>query len=755
MSKKAIAIILIIFLLAVPAANAVDITAVSAVDIPDKNSTAAEEFIGNENETKKPSVEKELTEAIGVYKTLFGSTDDYENFNSYVSEYSGVKTYSLSWSNNDYKININAEIGIDGKLYSYSYSDNSRTYQQSITIPSLSKTEAINKAYEFIIRVSPEIKNLISKDFAVINYYNSYYSVQFYSVAHGISINNESVYVNIDKDGAITSYNRRNISNNIVFPGEYKSLPNGDIMNALKKEFPFKLVYRTVYPNGYDKPAQVKLYYQLNDNYYGHVINGTTGELLKIEYGMYTGVNTQTMAEEADIIAGAPGADGGYGRSEKNLTEAEKVSIEILKTFITVDDAAKILKSKNLIDFGDDYYVYNYQLHSRESIYTNAKTYYWNISYRNKNDNYVYTDIDALTGEIYNLYAHNTYDYKKAGEYKYTLDDCKNAAEKYLGELYPGKIKEFKINDYSINEIKYNDMVSQYYFSYSRYVNGIAFSDNIYISINPDNLKVFSLSFNYSDAKFPATDNIITADKAADKYWSAFGLTPEYTLYVSIDGGVLKMPYYKIANELKKLLPTYRYDIYCFIDAKNGKAVEYNDSEITVDKNKFYSPEGFTDIAGHKYEKEIKLLYDIDCIKLSGNKKFYPDNAITYSEFANMLTASGYYTSPTPIYVEYRSSYDKKLSSPANNNDQTPLTRVEAIKLYIEVLGYDKIAGLKGIFKVDYFKDADKIADDMTGYVAIAYGLGILDGFGDSLSPMAKLTKGEAAYLISNYISLN
>jgi hypothetical protein len=79
------------------------------------------------------------------------------------------------------------------------------------------------------------------------------------------------------------------------------------------------------------------------------------------------------------------------------------------------------------------------------------------------------------------------------------------------------------------------------------------------------------------------------------------------------------------------------------------------------------------------------------------------------------------------------------------------VTREDAVKFLVRALKYDKVADIKGIYNIP-FKDKAGINRKLTGYVAIAAGLGIVDVKSAYFRPKALLTRGESAILIYNYL---
>lgn len=690
--------------------------------------------------TLPESSEKELTQAILTFKNIFGDTDEYKNFYHYINEYNGVKIFHLYWNEDTSNNQISASVGTNGIIYSYNYYDNNTSSKH---IPNFFKDEALEIAYEFIKTIVTDEIESISKDYAMVSY-NSYqgsYNVTFYRMANDLLVENESISVGIGQDKKVISYYRDSFSTKATYPDVPKLLEKDDVLNSLNENLPFELVYRTIYPNGYNNKAIVKLFYQVNSKAYSQVINAETGKLFNVEnnysYIPAGGAKTadSSVAEELSIRG-----------VEYELTEVEKVAVDLQKSFVTVDDITKTLLNIDEINFNDNYKVSNSHLSTQKSPYTHKETYEWYVTYINDNGDSAKTVAYAETGEIKSYVSQEkNAEYKAINEYKNKYQDAVTAVDIFMTKYFGDKFSEFKLDKYEYSD---DQKLSSYYYNYKRYVNDIEFSDTAGVMVNPDTLEITSFELNYSDAKFPPTEKVITPTKAAEKYWDFYGLTPYYTVYDDIKDNVIHSSIGSYSNTEKYMMPVYSYKYtYNYIDALTGKVVKYNGEDATYVPIKYYKSNVFIDIEGHEYENEIYVLSQIDAIK-NDTDKYEPDKSITQDEFSDIISVLGF---------GYRPYYGVVVETPSSNtrvivkSDDT-LTREAAIKILVTNLGYSEIAELSSIFDVSYFTDADKISDDHIGYIAIAKGMGLLDTFGEKLSPKSKLTKGEAAYIAYQYL---
>jgi len=82
---------------------------------------------------------------------------------------------------------------------------------------------------------------------------------------------------------------------------------------------------------------------------------------------------------------------------------------------------------------------------------------------------------------------------------------------------------------------------------------------------------------------------------------------------------------------------------------------------------------------------------------------------------------------------------------------EVPITREEAAKFAVRMIGLERAAEIKGIYKLN-FKDADKISPELEGYVAIANGVGLLKDYGEIIDPKGFLNRLEAVITIYDYL---
>ncbi|MBO4780903.1 MAG: S-layer homology domain-containing protein, partial [Lachnospiraceae bacterium] len=325
--------------------------------------------------------------------------------------------------------------------------------------------------------------------------------------------------------------------------------------------------------------------------------------------------------------------------------------------------------------------------------------------------------------------------------------------EEFIKETDSDKFEYVKkTNDYNqtvtiyyANGNKDYDKVGGYSFTYGRYYKDIPFSANsISGAVEAVTGKVTRYYVNWTDAELPEPENVIGEQKAFDAYIACDGFDLIYELVSKYENSG---SYYGVDREAKARL-VYRTAISPnLIDAFTGKQIDWSGEE--------YKPAGvsykYTDIAGTKYERAIKLLADMG-LGFDG-EEFKPGQKITNAEFEKLLTNNN-----VNRYYSYGYYYDVEEDEDDPEDlipdDETKVTRQEAAKLIITAMGGAKMAEMD-IYKTGY-SDEKKIDKGNIGYVALCKGLNIMGAkSGKKFKPNSAITRGEAADLVIRMMSAN
>ena len=146
-------------------------------------------------------------------------------------------------------------------------------------------------------------------------------------------------------------------------------------------------------------------------------------------------------------------------------------------------------------------------------------------------------------------------------------------------------------------------------------------------------------------------------------------------------------------------------------------------------------------MAGHWAEAEVQTLCDLG-FGFAGTS-FRPDEAISREDYRTLLNAFGKY----PAVAENESGLSEE------NGGET-LTRVQAVRDIIDAAGYSKVARLTDIYVSDFADNGELDREDV-GFIAIARGLGFIQGDMQLFRPYDALTRAEAVTMLFNFLKLS
>lgn len=425
---------------------------------------------------------------------------------------------------------------------------------------------------------------------------------------------------------------------------------------------------------------------------------------------------------------------------------------------------------------------------------------------------YAHAQVDAKTGKIINFSSslRGSYYYEQnelpVPEKKLTQQESEKLFEEFVKSQIPEKLeKTRKQESYETNVIKYHTDLSgkdavrtpiygAYGINYVRVNEGLDFThNNIYGTVDAVTGKISSFGYSWMDnVIFESPADAMSAEEAFkvycekadfDKYYERYdvytlremktetneekfrafilSLKENYSNYEEIikkyapgidtkkvRNAILAADEYGLVQLAAEYFGVKDYDMEYFynsaaelydrsstarlvyktnisgvrISALRGERVNYSGKPVIEE----YTGD-FSDISGHWAEDYITVLADLGIVARAEN--FDPEAFVSAEEFSALLSNASYYSHTA----------DKE------DND---FTRIDAVKLIIGALGYDKVAQLD-IYRTE-FSDNPEIAASDVGYLAIAYGLGIINGDAGTKTfrPNERITKAEAAKLV-------
>jgi len=697
-------------------------------------------------ETTDSSLEKAINNA----KAKIDVPAEYTKFDYSVSGYNGEKSWRLTWSapnDSKEKGNVNIQIDDSGVITNYyKFSPNDENYSTS-KLPKYSRQTAEEIAKAFVEKVQPGIASKLESDndsfryLGMVDYYFNFHYVQDSVPYYGFNCS-----VNVDsRTGEVKNYNANKITD-IVFPSKTGAVNKDIIEKAIIAGKGLELRYMQSFAEdnyilfpAYTLTQNGKTQY---DAFTGEVVKATTD---RIYYDGYA------MADKAMASTAA-----GYGNTAaNNLTKQELDAVKKVANVMSSEDAEKIIRAFPELKLDDTYKVNYFNLYKNNK---NKDQYIWNMSFQKVNDkqtadkviysDYVSASIDAETGKMLNF---NTGYYgEPTKEYKVDYATAKAAAEALAKKLDSDKFAQTELStERSTPEILPLDSYksSYYSFNFRRIVNGIpADGDFIQVGINATTGNVTNYSVEWYNGQFPAIDKIIPIEQAYKVLFEQVGVDLTY-VNTQVNNQILPKTGDKAKAEIKLVYmvnsrkPT-------TIDALTGVLLDYQGKPYVEKVTKQY-----TDIAGHFSEQAVKVLQEFGVG--FDSDKFLPDQSITQAEFLELIMKSldNYFTQNIPKDKQQDYIYDNLMRRGIISKEEiapdSKLSREAAVKFIIRNMGLKKAADIKGIYVSD-FKDANSISDDMIGYVCIAKGLSLVNGYNGYFMPKETMSRGEAAVLLYN-----
>ncbi len=709
---------------------------------------------------------KYLEEFFGIEITEEYKANAYLN-NNIISDKS---LWNVNWSLQREKENININTIIDASndnlisMSKYNYG------KESSEIPSISYSEAkeiaLNKMKEICKNKASEV--ITSNDNLTLNGNYGEYTFNFVRVNQEVPYEQNNIFFAIDGySGEVKRFNI-NWDEDAQFPKVDKAIPVSKAENLFVDSIDFNLVYNK-YKNKYrfqdeENLKNIKLVYDilLNNGVY---IEATSGK------AFFQYENKENEKKEIDLtekeMEEILNKYKEFKELDENLTQSdvEKIALEFIKDNI----GEEFILQNAYFDSNDREKEKIWYLdYSKEESYDEKTSI--DITKQNKDDNeekkeeYVKITnvgilIDSVTGQIksMNQYSHirnsngmRYYNDEDEFEATVTWEEGYKKAIEIIGEYYGDKVKKL---DFHVEKQIYTDREGKptrerrYYYTFNRVENGIPFNENsIRVCI---------------DAKDGSITNF-------DKYWYKDGefVSPEKKLSEKAIEKKFRdkyEPQLKFINKDNKINLVYEIkgneEIYAFkdFDAFDGDILNYNGEEIIEDTEAF-----FKEIENSKVKKELEILAYSGLLDI---RDFKLDKEVTNKEVIKLIVdAYGY----RPYVVEDNREYnmlkadskemeknhisdDEGNETPQNGYDLTDkdyiemakfygiidgeiteeilnekVDRVDLAKVMIKFTGYEDIAKISDIFKVNA-KDEEEIEEEMKGYVALSLGFNILE----------------------------
>lgn len=559
-----------------------------------------------------------------------------------------------------------------------------------LTLPVVSKNIALTVARSFLKANCPEIIDEINIDAPSITYSKSY--PYGYNIVFSRIING-IVYSENNVSVFIDSKNGNVVSYTKKFSNDITAEDTSSLIDEETAK------------------AQYKLSVGLNLQYNKKIINNQIQTYLT-----YTADDVIINAVTGNIIPTTyyiP-SDGYF---DVTYT-AEKVSEYIDDgTTISIVEADNFARSIDELEITDDY-----DITSVNYLKNRDDTYLISLIYENVSSSKVVT-LNAKTGLLAEYYDNSPNDD--------TSGNGENIAEEFAEKYY---------SEYTNSVVKRKNTDRQNtILLYERLVNDIPYKSNgLYICYTNGKLKC--VSFAWDNVSFDSTKDVISTDEAYEQLFKKCGL---------------ELTYYRRDNNI--LTPVYRLSSKGtgIIDANNGRQLNYDGSIYYQAKEMNY-----IDINSHYAGDIARKMSDCDIYVSSGNV-FLADYIsqqeylLLISEFIDgtkpVLSTTGMLTDDQSEML-YAYMYSNKIIDRSEASPNSYITRADAVKYFLKILGYGTIGDMSEIF-IRHFNDSDDISEDDIGYVELARSMGLINGTGENcFKPNDLITNGDSLIIMYNYL---
>lgn len=694
-----------------------------------------------------------LEEIIKLVKPKLSIPEEYSVFEWY---FSGENIYSdhsweLMWSSEKSgEGHVSVSCDDKGRITNY-YSYKQRPER---SIPVYLKEELEGTALDFVKKIAPDAKLVLSSSQGYYSDYNGAYTYRFVREENGIKYPSNTATVRVDyATGEVTSfYLTYDYDVTVEAAENIISAEKAAEILSTKQKMELSYVLNTKDVDG-KRVHRAVLVYSPALSYVS--VDAVTGEIY-----LETSNASRLPTGAGDKLMGGVMNDSASkeesAEDEYRLTEEELEQLGVLESLIKKEDAVAVIMSN------DSFYFDSALMLTRASLdirydYRNdpddSKKYVWNLEFstpfiKNIGNKYASACVDAHSGELVSYYCQlkNYIDYESTlPEIKYSEEECIGIFEGFLKDILPekaaltGKTQGVQTN-IVIRELredgKYNNTYGAYCFSKIRENEGIPFNyDGIYATVDAISGKISEFSYSWHDSiTFDSPGDAIGEEKALESYLSLSDFDTYYERYdeYSLREDVKEEKYEALDVYAKESTARLVYNVNPESTVSRISALEGVEANYSGEPTEILYEGEISDISSHWAQRDIKLLRDLAIIK--NEELFRPDEAITKAELEAMVNA---------VCGIYKAQQD----------DSATVTRLDAIKYAVEGLGYGKVASLSGIYKTDY-ADKDTIPENSLGYLAIAHGLGIVDGDANvnTVRPNDTLTRAEAARLVCNII---
>lgn len=550
----------------------------------------------------------------------------------------------------------------NGFISSYSHSYKNRGSSKP-SFAKLSSEEQEKLAKKYLYQLNPELKGnpVIERTSDELDLFGKTVRYVISRKENGIDFKGNYGSITIDRDtGELLDYSLKWWSD-AKLPDASKKLSVKEVSDIYASRKPLEAYYDIFTKREYNAETKETTYTPYVLAVYESSVSGEneidalTGKYTSLyddkKKFSYTDAYTwdDYDSDSDNVAAYEPSAEYDDEALDDDLSDAEKEALEKEDEYLSYEEALKIIKA-------DEYIVFNKELvleRNNISYYTDEQgvsrpsrylVFEYTSADETKDSIYLNVTLDAYSGKIISYGKSYYYGEKSKNKNTTVLNEktslaiAKKAAKHFIGD----KAGEYRYD----NNVKPTKNTTAATFEYTRYVNDLptAFDD---MDVKVDSRgEVLGFNYEYHEIEFPEA-KLVSEEEAYEKLFKNMKPDLYYTGFTDL----------QLASHMYL---TYKFESDYRINAITGERIAW-DGELYYAAEKESEPQKevklYTDIKGHKYEKEITTLFEYG-IRITDSEKLDPDGAITIEEFAK-LCSQAHGTNIRGLYPDER-KYNEK-----------------------------------------------------------------------------------------------
>ncbi len=688
----------------------------------------------------------ELARVTLAVKNAVDIGNDYEEFNGNFDDDGPVRRWHLWWNNGMESVDVTA--ADDGKVLSYSYYSDSTAYYSysehyAPKFPATTYANAQSVADRFVNGVLGEEEGCQwSEASANTNLGASYYNFNGVLTKNGVPTE-ISIRVRVRVADSRVAYFYRSDAYGLYLP----EVPSAEAKTT-KKNADALL----------DGTVKLELQYVLDESgtnavlryvpqYSGqYIVDAQTGKLIDLDEvyaelngGARGGMKNASAAEAEEAYAAADSNSGGAILTPVELEGIDKLEgVQDKETLDAYVRGYEVLGADENWSLRGAYYS---KPDENDNIYCEL------VYYKTEDEYYGYKSVrlEARTSELQSMY---TYDGSAIYDTEGDRDAMLATAETFLGELWEKEFARCALNENSSGPS----------FTFTRQENGVPYYGNsINASVDPVSGKLLSFYKNWDeDLTFAPKGKIVSMEQAVAAYADTFQTVLRYVNYPKEALPESNEPFLKAAADagytyVYQFKLAYRYD-----EGKGAYGVDAVTGEALCTPKAVSPKLSYSDLADSYAQKEVSALAEYGIGYAGG--KLLPRNLVTQRELIGLLiSATGVritdgISDETADYL-YSLAYGYGMLTEEERNDNAYISRGEMVRFLISATEYASAAKLNGIFQTGFVDDSD-IPVQLKGYVAIAKGIGIVNGDSSGrFNPTKNMSRPDAALILYKFMS--